>query len=183
MTLKEFFSQEFNHESETRSCKVLDCKTVKFRTSYLALELLEKDTGKRDVIGMVCLVEYDPKSVWNIRYKDISEEMGPVESECPESILRLLTPTNLIHTGSTKEYAENWRKRCWDRVNSRQGFPLTKGKKFKTAKPVTFNNGDRYNEFVVVKRNRYRGLHSGFIVSHLMYKFDPHSYGPLQEIE
>ena len=188
MSLKEFFTQEFNHESETRFCKVLDCKTVKFKTSYLALELLEEGTGKRDVIGMVCLVEYSPKSYWNIRYKDMTEEMGPFERECPESILRLLTPTNLIHSGQVKEWADTWRKACWDNIHARKSFPLTKGKKFRTAEPVLFTGQYKLQDFVVVKRGRYRGLikyqdEVAYQATSTMFKFDPHKYGPLQEIE
>lgn len=40
-----------------------------------------------------------------VLYKDISENMGPWKSRCPESILSLLPPTK-------NEYAIAWRDRC-----------------------------------------------------------------------
>jgi len=42
-------------------------------------------------------------------YKDMSEDMGPNEDHCPESILRLLGPI----TGDEMGYARAWRERAW----------------------------------------------------------------------
>lgn len=182
-SIKEFFETEFNFENEKKSSKVLDCKTVKLRTAYIALEHTVKATGDRKVFAIACMLDYQPLDAYNFGYKPVDEDMGPTADECPESILRLLTPTNLLYTGQSKTWAESWRGRCWDRINARKNFPLTKGKKFRTTEPVKFTTGHEYNEFVVVKRNRYRGLHAGIIVSTSMFRFDPHNYGPLQEIE
>lgn len=39
--------------------------------------------------------------------KNLNEEMGPYESNCPKKILKQLTPTD-------NEIALEWRKRCWN---------------------------------------------------------------------
>lgn len=38
-------------------------------------------------------------------YKEMSEDMGPYESKCPKSIIKVLSPTD-------SEYANAWRQRC-----------------------------------------------------------------------
>ena len=52
------------------------------------------------------------KDYYNIYYKDMSEDMGPYESECPVSIIKLLSPTD-------HEYALAWRKRCLDNAQNK----------------------------------------------------------------
>lgn len=46
-------------------------------------------------------------------YKDMDDGMGPVEAECPEAILQLLTPTE-------SSYALAWRTRCWAGADERR---------------------------------------------------------------
>ena len=43
--------------------------------------------AERRVWGIVFLTAVDRKRYHNFSYKDISEDMGPSESKCPESIL------------------------------------------------------------------------------------------------
>jgi len=45
------------------------------------------------------------KDYFNFSYKNMSEDMGPAQSECPESILDLLSPTE-------SDWANEWRERC-----------------------------------------------------------------------
>ncbi len=59
--------------------------------------------------------------------------MGPCEAECPERILRLLTPT-------TYEYAIAWRRRCDDNLQLR-ARPIVDGMRIKLPAPITFTNG------------------------------------------
>ncbi len=94
---------------------VLDGGVVKFRTYYGAVEQLNLDTNERNVFAVVILLNY-PKDYHNFGYKDMSEDMGPCQSECPERILKLLTPT-------ASEYAIEWRKRCYDNINSKKNKP------------------------------------------------------------
>ena len=76
--------------------------TMKGRVYYGAI-----DTGNGNVVGVVCLTSgqdrHDP--YYNFSIKVIDETMGPCESECPKSILDLLTPTD-------SEFANAWRERC-----------------------------------------------------------------------
>ena len=70
--------------------------------------------------------------------------MGPCEDGCPERILRLLTPT-------TYESALDWRRRCLARLRKRKR-PIEDGMRIKLPEPLTFTDGFKGDEFVVVKR-------------------------------
>lgn len=71
-------------------------------TVYSAI--LDKETGK--CFAYVILTRI--KDGW-FYYKDIHEDMGPAERECPVSILNLLSPTDA-------EWAKEWRDAC--RINA-----------------------------------------------------------------
>lgn len=85
--------------------RVLDHSIVGLKTFYAAVEQVHKETGERRVWAAVFLLGYCPKSEHNFGYKDMDESMGPWETECPERILDLLTPTE-------SGYANDWRTRC-----------------------------------------------------------------------
>jgi hypothetical protein len=102
----DYVKEQFTWETERVRVRVLDASLVRFRTAYLACETLHKDDGRTEVWAGVCLVGYAPKSYYNIGTKEIDETMGPCESECPQRILDLLTPTN-------SQWANEWRQRCW----------------------------------------------------------------------
>lgn len=93
--------------------RVLDGAVVKFNTFYAAIEQTHKETGERHVWAVVILIRHYPKDVHNFGWKDMSESDGPFASECPERILKLLTPTD-------SENANDWRKRCWANVENRK---------------------------------------------------------------
>ena len=103
-------------KSQTHNYRVLDGGVVKFRTYYGAVEKTEIKTGERTVFAVVILLNYYRDKYDNFGYKDMSEDMGPCQSECPERILKLLTPTE-------SQYANDWRQRCWDRINSKKNKP------------------------------------------------------------
>jgi hypothetical protein len=78
--------------------------------------------------------------------------MGPVESECPERILNLLTETD-------SEYAQNWRARCRARLAERAGKPkVTVGSTIKFAQPLSFTDGATEDTFEV-QRGRGATFH------------------------
>ena len=55
---------------------------------------------------------------FNFAYKDRDETVGPCESDCPKSILDLLTPTD-------SQWANEWRARCYKNLElkkSRKSF-------------------------------------------------------------
>lgn len=92
--------------SENTVSRVLDMATVK-RTIYAAVETTTIATGEKHVWAAVVLISYRRSSDWgNFGYKDMEEGMGPVESECPLRILRLLDEP------APNEWAAQWRERC-----------------------------------------------------------------------
>ena len=83
-------------------------------TYYAAIKRTRVDTGEEPVVfGIVCLTSVDMKDYFNFNYKDMSEDMGPSESKCPLSILKLLTKTE-------NEYANQWRNRCREYTESKK---------------------------------------------------------------
>jgi hypothetical protein len=98
--------------------KVLDSAIVKLKTFYAAVEMVHRKTGERRVWAAVFLLGYGRRSYddHNFGWKDMSEDMGPCEAECPERILNLLTPTD-------SEYANEWRARCRANIAARKTPP------------------------------------------------------------
>lgn len=94
--------------------RVLDSALVNMRTFYAAIEQVNKETGKRIVWAAIVLVRHYPKDPrYNISWKDMDEGCGPYETNCPERILKLLTPTD-------NEYALGWRAACWSNIEKRK---------------------------------------------------------------
>lgn len=94
-------------DSEHSSARVLS-SVMYGRVYYAALEITNKDTGVKKVTASVCLTcgkDRMNKHSHNFGYKDMDETMGPCYYDCPEYILRLLSPTD------NKE-ALLWRERC-----------------------------------------------------------------------
>ena len=63
-----------------------------------------KNEDVSDTHGLICLTSVKDGQFY---YKDMTESMGPYQSNCPESILSLLSPTD-------NEYALDWRTRCYN---------------------------------------------------------------------
>ena len=94
--------------------RVLDSALVNMRTFYAAVEQINKETGKRTVWAAIVLVRHYPKDPrYNISWKDMDEGCGPYETNCPERILKLLTPTD-------NDYALGWRAACWGNIEKRK---------------------------------------------------------------
>lgn len=138
-TVREFFEREFGGGGT-----IIDCTVVKMRTAYIAYQ----PKGTDDVVAIVCLLDYRPNDWLNFGYKDMDETMGPYECECPERILKLLTPTD-------HEYALGWRERCWARIHERAEKPkLTDGCTVRFAQPIKFTDGRTLDTFKVEKHGR-----------------------------
>lgn len=90
-------------------------------TYYAAVKPLKKYGGKDEngntiaidipveeqrVFAVVFLTSTDRKDYFDFSYKDMSEDMGPYQCDCPKSILDLLSPTD-------NENANEWRKICY----------------------------------------------------------------------
>lgn len=77
-------------------------------TYYAAIECKSiADENDRKVFAVIYLTSVDNSDYYNFSYKDMNENCGPYQVECPKSILKLLTPTE-------HKYAKEWRKRCYE---------------------------------------------------------------------
>jgi hypothetical protein len=75
-------------------------------TWYAALN--HKETG--EVHAVVVLTHINRNEYCNFGYKWIDETCGPLECNCPESILSLLSPND-------DENALQWRERCLNSIS------------------------------------------------------------------
>ncbi len=148
--VKEFLTDQLNCENKHASYKILDIAIVKMRTAYMAVEIIRRnqktsllDMETREVVAFVFLLDYrsnDPN--YDMGYKDMDESMGPFESECPERILNLLTPTE-------HEYALKWRRRCRENIARKRSLRLVKNTVIETQ-PISFLDGCTRSRFQVV---------------------------------
>lgn len=100
--VKGYLREQLTFDTDTHSNKPLDIKIVKLRTAYAAVERIEKATGKREVFAVTVMLSYHGSELC---MKDVSETCGPVNRECPVSILDLLTETD-------RKWAIEWRAAC-----------------------------------------------------------------------
>jgi hypothetical protein len=149
-SVKEFFSREFGYANDKREVSLLDCAVIRLREAYMAFKDVNLVNGTRQVFAVVCLLDYRPKDHWNFGYKDMDESMGPCYYNCPEKILRVLSPT-------TNEYAIKWRKKCWKRLSRRKEIAKLKvGDILEFEKPIAFGGGWKLQRLQV--ENKKRGL-------------------------
>lgn len=69
--------------------------------------------AERHTWAAVFLTSVDSRDYYNFAYKDMSEDMGPGECDCPASILSLLSPTD-------HEWAIEWRERCRKHIEEKK---------------------------------------------------------------
>lgn len=99
-----------SHDKETGDKHtILATSLVNMREFYAAVEHVKADST-REVWCAVLKVSWYPKDHYNCCVKSMSEHDGPYYYNCPEKILKLLTPTD-------SEWANNWREKCWANVN------------------------------------------------------------------
>ena len=112
---RQYLDAQFTFERPDAISKVLRSALVGMRVYYAAVEQIRIASGEREVWALICLVRYNPRDPegYIFGYKDLTEQMGPCESECPTSILDLLTPTD-------RPYAQQWRARCYESAAARR---------------------------------------------------------------
>ena len=96
---------------------------------------------EQETFGVVMLTSVNSKDYFNFSYKVIDETMGPCDTRCPESILKLLSPTD-------NEYANNWRKRCHE-INMRD----KELKKLPMGTEIKVKRGDEETNYIKEKYN------------------------------
>ena len=100
-------------------------------TTYYAA-LRSKETG--EVHALVILTRIHPHEYCNFGMKWVDETMGPTQCDCPESILKLLSPTD-------SKYALEWREACRQTRREKKEKPLLKAP-IGSRLRVTLHNGE-----------------------------------------
>ncbi|RVT38266.1 DUF6927 domain-containing protein [Sphingobium algorifonticola] len=150
-TAKSYLDAQLTCELEVdgtlRGQRVLASSCPGNRVYYAAAQTL-RDGVAGEVFAVVCLVRWNPRSKdgHQFGYKDMSENMGPHEADCPAHILELLSPT-------ANDYARDWRARCRANLAARSR-KLADGDRILFPAPITFTDGHEAQEFVVCKRGR-----------------------------
>jgi hypothetical protein len=144
------FTYERSDDSGTRGLRVLASSCLRNQVYYAAAQPYgQADTA---VFAIICLVRWNPrdKDGMIFGYKDLTEHAGPCEAECPERILALLGPTD-------HEHAIDWRRRCLASLQRRQR-PIVDGARIRLADEMTFTDGHKGRDFIVVKQGRQTSL-------------------------
>ena len=153
---KQYLDAQFTYARPEMTSKVLRSALAGMRVYYAAVEHIRLDTGKRDVFAVVCLVRYNPrdKEGYIFGYKDMDETMGPCESDCPASILDLLTPIDA-------KYALDWRARCRENLAARRARAAKPGPRAGQVivfdEALRFSNGLSFERLEVFANPRGRG--------------------------
>ena len=100
-----YLKAKYNYDGETHTLQTLDGARVR-NTVYLAVRSTDKKAGRSFVFAAVILISNTKK--WGFGYKDMSESMGPCECDCPDRIMRLLSPVADIPNPG---YTADWRAR------------------------------------------------------------------------
>lgn len=111
----------------------------KSNTVYMAVEnLLSKE-----IFAVVTLISF---SEGEFCWKTMDETMGPLHVECPQKILKMLTPTS-------NEYAKEWRGACWNyhRVNKITASKYQHGDILEFFDPIVFKDGSEETRFIYYK--------------------------------
>ncbi len=151
-TPRAYLDNHFTYRRDDHRLTVLASSMVG-PTYYAACERLEADD--REVFAVVCLTKHNPRSVDGhvFGYKDMTEHMGPCESECPAAILDELTDTD-------SKSAVAWRARCRANLVRRKlerAKPTPKpGQTIIFDEPMRFSDGSDRTRFEVVANPRGR---------------------------
>ena len=151
-TIKEYLDREMasDHPDYPRF-EILDSSLHGKTEYYAAVRRTDRQTGQSVVFGMVVLVSYKPRDPdgHTLGWKEVTEEMGPYNRNCPERILAKLDPTD-------NENALEWRRLCREnRAKKRAAsavFQTGTVVRFKT--PLHFPHGVERQTFAVEKQGR-----------------------------
>lgn len=165
-SMKEFVNQ-FNTEYGTNiKRKVLDYAVVKRTNLYVALQIDTLDMSTQTWNTYVtCSMVMFKFNKYEYAYQGFSEIAGPYMYDCPERILKLLTPTQDVS-------ALEWRSSCYQRLADKKTIVMKPGQVFvrQGQKPIVlqrpYGNSkqkwlgsyqDAWGSFYVTKK--WLGLH------------------------
>jgi hypothetical protein len=151
-----YLDDQFTYTRDDHRLTVLKSSMVG-DTYYAAAERLEAAGEARSVFAIICLTFSRPnaRDGQTFGYKDMTEHMGPHESECPASILDLLTPIE-------GDWPNNWRARCRANLAKRRlldAKPTPRpGQTIVFDDPLRFNDGIERTRFEVIAGPKGKGL-------------------------
>ena len=103
-------------------------------------------------------------------YKDMDETVGPYNYNCPESILKLLSPTE-------NKLANEWREKCYEyhkqQAEKKNAFSYrkaAKGTKILWKTPVDLENGKNKGDEILLEKRWADGVQGYF--SDGIYKYN-----------
>ena len=156
-SVKAFLQKHINCENEHGTMEALDIAIVQRTTAYVALRATLK--GKPAcVLGGVYLLQY-ARGFNNLGIKELEESVEPFSYDCPERILRILTPLDApeflaIFSSEDKsvaiENAGRWREKCWANIQSRKRLAgLKPGMRLRHPTGISYG-GVLVKEFVIL---------------------------------
>ena len=136
--IKDFLADEWNSGG---IFSVVDY-SKKGNTVYMAVKKLDTE----EIFAVVTLISFSGGEFY---WKTMDESMGPVEAECPQRILKRLTPTDY-------EFAQDWRDRCWQyhKTNKIRSQKYKHGDILEFPREISFMNGFNGKVFILVKEGR-----------------------------
>jgi hypothetical protein len=152
-TPRSYLDNQFTYARDDHRLTVLASSMVG-STYYAACERVESN-GEREVFAVVCLTKTSTgaRDGCTFGYKDLTEHMGPCESECPAAILDELTDTH-------SEHALAWRARCRANLVQRKlqnAKPTPRpGQTIIFDEPMRFSDGQERTRFEVVANPKGR---------------------------
>lgn len=151
-TPKQYLDNQFNCPpreigGKMSSQRVLGSACVSNTEYYAAVAPIE-DGIEGPAFAIVCMVRWIPRSATNenFGYKDLSENMGIGQCNCPERILDLLGPTE-------NPNAIEWRAACRENIAKRRR-QLPDGGVLRFAEPIRFTDGYVGQEFTIERAGR-----------------------------
>ena len=153
-TVKEWFKKTWE---DGGNYEVLDSALVNRVTMFGAIKKIS--TGQ--VFAAVFMISWSNKSHYNFSYKDMTEHSGPYQHNCPERIMKLLTP---LEVNEDNEFAIQWRKSVeeyWKKKNKIN--QISNSAVIKLEEPISFTNGKMYQFF----RKSGRKFMGGEIVNNI----------------
>jgi hypothetical protein len=143
-----YLTEKYNCDNERRTLQVLAAARVG-STVYMAIKSTDKASAASYVFAAVILISNTQKHGFG--YKDMDESMGPCQCDCPDRIMRLLTPiSDLPNPG----YAADWRARVEARKNTtrqqkQKRQSLRVGSTVTLPTPASFRGGFTASRFRV----------------------------------
>jgi hypothetical protein len=168
----DFMKAHFDFENERTKREIIDV-AASLTVAYAAYRVTNKADNKSYVVALVVLLHHAPnaKDGYVFGTKEMEEMMGPCESECPERILRQLSPLEEFCPPGTSgfEWASNWRRRCEANIERKKKAAKVKlDTKIRFASEIAFTDGHKASEFTIErafprKRRIFRSTANGRI--------------------